>query len=69
MDFYYIIGDCRITLSVIYYTIGDNVITLSAAITLSVIITLSVVTANPGSPAKWPLEWREIQLQQTVNNM
>jgi len=27
-----------------YYTIGDNVITLSAAITLSVIITLSVVT-------------------------
>ena len=28
-----------------YYTIGDNVITLSAAITLSVIITLSVVTS------------------------
>jgi len=38
------IGDCLITLSVIYYSIGDNVITLSAAITLSVIITLSVVT-------------------------
>jgi len=41
----YTIGDCLITLSVIYYTIGYNVITLSAAITLSVIITLSVVTS------------------------
>ena len=38
---YYNIG-----ISVSYYTIGDNLITLSGVITLSVIITLSVVTSH-----------------------
>ena len=38
-----------------YYTIGDNVITLSAGITLSVIITLSVVTTRQGISWRWSL--------------
>ena len=39
-------GDKCITISVGYYIIGDNRITLSVVITLSVLITLSVVTAS-----------------------
>jgi len=35
VDFYYIIGDCLITLSVIYYTIGDNVINVKKNCSLS----------------------------------
>ena len=45
-EFYYTNGDKWITISVSYYTIGDNLITLSSVITLSVIITLSVVTVG-----------------------
>ena len=49
-------GDKCITISVSYYTIGDNLIQVSGVITLSVNITLSVVT-----PLKLPLSCEVVQ--------